>query len=94
MFLAKHIAGLVNDNKRMDLGQPAISAIALFGCNILFNQAPMKECLVFSPLIFTIIPIAMLSILGQTSFYLLLFPYDKFPDGINKSNHGICKIAF
>lgn len=48
----------------------------------------MKEYLGFF-LISTTMPIAMVSIFAQTSLYLLSFPYDKFPDGINKSNHGM-----
>lgn len=31
----------------------------------------------------------MIASFAQTSRYLLLFPYDEFPDGINKSNHGM-----
>lgn len=50
----------MTNKRRMDIGQPAISATALYGYNILL-------CNLLS---FTIIPIAMVSIFTQTSLYI------------------------
>ena len=72
----------------MEIGQLCYLCRSIIQCNILFNQFPMEEYLVFF-LVFTIIPIATVNIFAQTSLYLLLFPYDKFPDGISKSSHGM-----
>lgn len=74
--------------RRMEIGQLSYLCHSIIWCNVLFNQFPTEEYLAVF-LVFTIIPIATVNIFAQTSLYLLLFPYDKFPDGISKSSYGM-----
>ena len=70
----------MTNKRRMGIGQPAIPATALYGYNILFKQSPnfhhYANC-------------CGKHLYTNIFIYLLLFPYDKFPGGINKSDQRI-----
>lgn len=65
----------------MKIGRPAVATTASYGRHVLANQFPMEEYLAFSLRFHHYIFISF----TIASLYPLLFPCDKFPDGINKS---------